>query len=121
MKNWIYTVLISFLCIHCKHKSSTETITTLELKSLLKKDKIQLLDVRTPIETAQGSIDGALFVNYFYADFYEKAAEKLNVNQPVYIYCRSGKRSTKAAKILKEKGYEVYSILGGYNKWKTEN
>jgi rhodanese-related sulfurtransferase len=37
------------------------------------------------------------------------------------LYCRSGNRSGKSAKILKKEGYEVYNILGGYNQWKQEN
>ena len=79
------------------------------------------MDVRTPTETEQGSIESALFVNYFDSDFATKAANQLNKEKPVYLFCRSGNRSGKAAKILKEKGFDVYNVLGGYTKWKTEN
>lgn len=121
MKHFIYLFFCSFLLINCGQKQQTNTITTVELKDLLGKNKIQLLDVRTPKEVAQGSIKSALFANYFDADFGTKAAAKLNRNKPVYLVCRTGNRSGKAAKILKEKGFEVYNVLGGYTKWKTEN
>lgn len=33
------------------------------------------------------------------------------------LYCRSGKRSKKAAAILSEKGYKVYELDKGFNAW----
>jgi rhodanese-related sulfurtransferase len=45
----------------------------------------------------------------------------LDKNKPVYLYCRGGGRSGKSAKILQEKGYTIYNVLGGYTKWKKEN
>lgn len=121
MKQLICVFFVSFLFINCGQKQEINTITTLELKQLLVKEKIQLVDVRTPKEVAQGSIETALFVNYFDTNFAVKTANKLDKNKPVYLYCRSGNRSGKAAVILKEKGFKVYNVLGGYNKWKIEN
>ena len=88
---------------------------------LLEKEYVQLLDVRTPEEIEQGFIKTAKFSNFFDTDFYTKATTQLDKNRPVYLYCRSGNRSSKSAKILQEKGYQVYNVLGGYNKWKQEN
>ncbi|MDB4241958.1 rhodanese-like domain-containing protein [Polaribacter sp.] len=36
------------------------------------------------------------------------------------MYCRSGNRSGKSAIILKEKGFEVYNVLGGYKMWSEQ-
>jgi thioredoxin-like negative regulator of GroEL len=36
------------------------------------------------------------------------------------IYCAGGKRSTNAAQALRSKGYIVYELTGGLNKWKLE-
>ena len=107
--------------LNCDKKLEINTITTSELKILLSKEKIQLLDVRTPEEIKNGSIKSAMFSNYYDADFYTKALQELDENKPVYLYCKSGNRSGKASKILQEKGYKAYNILGGYAKWKTEN
>jgi len=109
------------LFINCAKKQEINSITTQELKELLSKEKVQLLDVRTPIEIEQGSINSAIFVNYFDANFATKASKKLDKTKPVYVFCRSGNRSGKAAVILKENGFKVYNVLGGYTKWKTEN
>jgi len=38
----------------------------------------------------------------------------------LFVYCGSGIRCVKAAKILKEKGYvEVYELAGGLEAWKA--
>jgi rhodanese-related sulfurtransferase len=121
MRQLIFILFTSFFFINCGEVQEGNAITTLELKELLSKDKIQLIDVRTQREVKYGSIETALFVNFFDSDFTVKAIQKLDKNKPVYLYCRSGNRSGKATNILKEKGFEVYNVLGGYNKWKQEN
>ncbi|MFY9241510.1 MAG: rhodanese-like domain-containing protein [Polaribacter sp.] len=121
MKKVFCLIIISFLFINCDEAQEIKTITTLELKALLEKDKIQLLDVRTPEEIKNGFITSAKFVNYFDADFAEKVMKNLDKKKPVYLYCRSGGRSGKSAKILQEKGFEVYNVLGGFNQWELEN
>lgn len=121
MKQIIFILFASFLFINCGEMQEEKTITTQELKELLSKDKIQLIDVRTQVEVKFGFIETAQFVNFFDSDFAVKAIQKLDKNKPVYLYCRTGNRSGKATKVLKEKGFEVYNVLGGYSKWKQEN
>lgn len=118
----IFCVLIMILGFtNCRSQEKIKSITTIELKALLEKEEIQLLDVRSPKEIEQGFIKTAKFANYFDNDFYEQASKQLDKSKVVYLYCRSGNRSGKSAKILQEKGYNVYNVLGGYNQWKKEN
>lgn len=112
---------MTFFFINCNSQQEIKTISTIELKTLLAKENIQLLDVRSPKEIKNGFIKTAKFANYFDSDFYEQALGKLDKDKPVYLYCRSGNRSGKSAKILQEKGYEVVNVVGGYNQWKKEN
>jgi rhodanese-related sulfurtransferase len=121
MKSIFCVLLMVFGFTSCTAQDGVKSITTTELKALLEKENIQLLDVRSPEEIKQGAINTARFANYFDGDFYEKAVKQLDINKPVYLYCRSGNRSGKSAKILKAKGYTVYNVLGGYNQWKKEN
>ena len=58
---------------------------------------IQLIDIRTPGEYAEGYIEGAINVNFFDKDFNAQMA-KLNMDKELYIYCRSGNRSGKVIK-----------------------
>lgn len=121
MKNVFCLLLMSFFFINCNSQDEIKSISTSELKVLLDKGEIQLLDVRSPQEIKQGFIETAKFANFFDTDFNTKAISKLDKSKPVYLYCRTGNRSDKSAKRLKKEGYEVYNILGGYNKWKQEN
>ena len=114
-------MFVSLFFVNCNSQEGEKTISTLELKALLSKEKIQFVDIRTPREINNGFIKGALFVNFFDDDFTQKIIKKLDKNKPVYLYCRSGNRSGKAALILQEKGFNAFNVLGGYNQWKKEN
>lgn len=112
---------MSLSFINCNSQEEIKSISTQELKTLLEKEKVQLMDVRSPEEVEEGFIKTAVFMNFYDTDFVEKATKKLDKSKTVYLYCRSGGRSMKSAKMLKEKGYSVVNILGGYIQWKKEN
>ena len=112
---------MSFFFINCNSQEDVKSISTIELKALLDKGSIQLIDVRTPKEIEQGFIKTAKFADFYSENFLEKVIKELDKSKPVYLYCRSGNRSGKSAKILQEKGYNTYNVLGGYNQWKREN
>ena len=113
--------LVSLFFVSCGNSQEVKSITTSELKTILSKDKIQLIDVRTPKEVSQGFIESAMFSDFYNDNFSEVTIKLVAKDKPVYIYCRSGGRSMRASKILQEKGYEVVNILGGYSQWKKEN
>ena len=77
------------------------------------------LDVRTPGEYEEGHIENATFLNIKSKDF-EDELEKLDKNKKYFVYCRSGVRSNKGANLMKKHGFkEVYNIVGGIEKWKS--
>ncbi|WP_435414439.1 rhodanese-like domain-containing protein [Polaribacter aestuariivivens] len=121
MKKFFFFAFIMFFVSNCDSQKEIKTISTKELKTLMAEEKIQLLDVRTPDEIGKGHIKSAIFINYFDDNFSETSTKLLDKNKLVYVVCRSGNRSTKACKILKEEGFEVVNVLGGYNQWKKEN
>ena len=45
------------------------------------------------------------------------ADSTLQKDKPVAVYCRSGKRSKKAAAILSKKGYIIYDLDKGFIGW----
>jgi rhodanese-related sulfurtransferase len=92
-------------------------VTVEQFKSLLVGEGGTILDVRTPGEWAEGSIPNAEKMNYHDDDF-ETQIEALDKNQPVFVYCKLGGRSSSAAEILKEKGFtKVYNLDGGITAW----
>ena len=118
-------VAISFsLCYTSCVSSQVQGITDLESKSFAeaidKSSSFTLLDVRTEEEHVSGHIPNSLNMDFYSEDF-KKQVTTLDTNLPVYVYCRSGGRSAKAAAILAEEGYTVYNLLGGMMKWSSEN
>lgn len=77
----------------------------------------QIIDVRTPLEYAEGHIANAININVNEADFTLQIID-LDKNKPVMVYCKAGGRSAKAASILKDKGFkQVYDLDGGMIGW----
>lgn len=81
-----------------------------------KNKNIILLDLRQPFEIKEKKIENSISIplskinqEYF----------KLEKNKTIFLFCRSGKRSSIAARILKTKGYEnLFNIKGGIKAYK---
>ena len=92
-----------------------------EFEKKMASEKYLLVDVRTAEEFAEGHIEGALNIDYFSATFSD-GISKVGFEIPVLLYCRSGNRSGKAMKIMKELGFkEVYNLEGGIKGWISSN
>ena len=75
-----------------------------------------LLDVRERPEYRKGHIAGA--VNLPTAEIEGFLRRYPNRSLPVYVYCRSGRRSREAAAYLRRHGYRKVTDLGGF--WENE-
>ncbi len=76
-----------------------------------------IIDVRTAEEFNNGHINGAINIDWYSSNFSTEIAQ-LDKNTPVYIYCRSGGRSNKAAKKMLDKGFdEIIELQGGFAAW----
>ena len=88
-----------------------------EFKKIVEKGNGTLVDVRTPAEFNMGHIKGAVLINFYDTNF-KSDFNALNKNKPVYIYCRSGNRSSKAVGILKDIGFkEIVNLQYGIIDW----
>ena len=74
-----------------------------------------LVDVRTPEEFAAGHLPGA--VNLPVDELPQRLGELGSPEKPLVIYCRSGARSTRAERLLKERGFEQVFNLGPMSAW----
>lgn len=72
-----------------------------------------LLDVRTVEEFGDGHLPGAVNIP---VDELAARLGEVPEQRPVVVYCRSGNRSARAAKVLVEKGYQVRD-LGPMDAW----
>lgn len=91
-----------------------------EFKKLIEKGDGIVLDVRTPEEVASNHIANASFINFYDPGFKEKIAV-MQKSKPIYIYCKGGGRSSQAAQILIDSGFQkVYNLEGGIMAWEYE-
>lgn len=75
-----------------------------------------LLDVRDPFEYMVGHIPGAR--NLPVTRIQQAEYQAPNMAKPVFVYCKSGGRATRAARLLRSMGYrEVWNAgaIEGYN------
>ncbi len=78
-----------------------------------------LLDVRTSNETDQGIIMNASVIDFYDQYFYDKIS-KIQKDKIVYVYCRSGGRSSRAAELLVKSGQiQVVNLMGGIKDWQN--
>ncbi len=76
-----------------------------------------LVDVRTPGEFKEGHIPGAVNIDL------QRLGQRLNEiprDKPVVLYCRSGQRSSVAAGMLAQAGYDNIYDLGGIITWRAQ-
>ena len=103
------TVLLLLGACACAHRVSAE-----QAKKMVE-EGAKLVDVRSPEEFQSGHLDGA--INVPVAELEERLAEVGPKDQPVVVYCASGFRSARAARILDGKGFTHVADLGAMSSW----
>lgn len=119
----VFIVVSVLLLVGCQQKtdSSIQVITPEELLSEMEtEESVQLIDVRTSEEFFEGHIGSAQNICITEDDFEEKV-KLLDKSKPVYVYCRTGGRSARAAKKLQEMGFsKIYDMQGGIQLWQQK-
>ena len=83
-------------------------------------EKINLLDVREPIEYAEFNIGATLFPLGKIQGMQIEDIEDLR-NEEVIIHCRSGKRSMMACMMLEQMGFtNTVNVVGGMLDWQEK-
>ncbi len=75
-----------------------------------------LLDVRTQHEFDQGHIPGAMHIPI---DELRGRIRELPANKVIYAYCQVGLRGYLASRILRQHGYQVKNLTGGYRSYQN--
>lgn len=80
---------------------------------------VQVFDVRTAEEYNTGHLPHALQADYTNKPEFHERVKYLDKQKPVYIYCLSGGRSSKAAQWMRENGFsKVVELENGVSAWK---
>ena len=104
MKKLILLLLL-FTLSSCGTQVSDEVL--LAAHAAYQSRNAMIVDVRTPEEYKAKHIPGA---RNFPLQSLTKDFKKLPRNKKIILYCRSGNRSSTAAKFLKQQGYEIFDV-----------
>ncbi|MEZ4875092.1 MAG: rhodanese-like domain-containing protein [Flavobacteriaceae bacterium] len=122
MKKPVLLIFLFLFFASCHQEKGEIIIATPEqvYEAVYEEASPQLLDVRTEGEYLVSHLKNAQNICVTSDDFQEKAAS-LDKEKPVYVYCKGGGRSSKAAQILRDMGFtKVYDLQGGLKNWQLQ-
>jgi len=124
MKIKVLSLVLLLIGVTSCLKNQVEGVQVLDVSKYEKKmaqPDVQLVDVRTPEEFAEGHLENAINIDITANDFDTKITA-LDKEKPVMVYCKAGGRSAKASSRLNELGFKNISDLeGGIINWNSEN
>ena len=126
MRKIIILIALCFLCGCAKqedHKAESPAFISISsdeaMKMLQENESYILLDVRTMEEYKEGHIKDAICIPNETID--DTVVDTLtDMDQLIFVYCRSGRRSKEAAQKLVDMGYTKIYDIGGIIDWKGE-
>ena len=121
MKKILFLLSIMFL-FSCGNTNSQiiEDVNAENFHQLIEKGDGIIIDVRTSQEFNSGHIIDATNID-FYSEYFTDKLKIVRKDVPIYVYCRSGGRSSSAANKMEKLGFtKVYNLLGGIGSWQSE-
>jgi rhodanese-related sulfurtransferase len=114
----VFALIASVLLLAgCSSSSSAIDLSVTEFSAKVAEAGVITLDVRTPIEFAEGHIEGARLIDFQSGNF-ENEIAALDKNATYAVYCRSGNRSGQAVKVMQDAGFtNVFNMNGGVIDW----
>lgn len=91
------------------------------MSEILERDSTILIDVRTPDEYNSFRIKSSINIDYYNPAFLDSISS-YKAKKNIIFYCRSGRRSYYAAKLIQQKGFNmIYNLKGGVLEVKKKN
>ncbi len=100
-------------------QAQLNNLDTAQFKAKKSEGNVQIVDVRTSQEFEAAHIEGAVHIDYFEENFWEKI-EQLDKAKISLIYCRSGRRSIRVCTLMKNGGFDadkVFNLKEGMLEW----
>jgi rhodanese-related sulfurtransferase len=126
MKKSLVTLLLSTslmsLILSCSNDNMNYmSVNVEEFEATISDTTVQVLDVRTAEEYMEGHIARSINIDVKTDTFEVGANTRLDKSHTVALYCRSGRRSKKAAEILSNNGFKVIELNEGITSWTNNN
>ena len=121
IRNFIILYIILFSSCQNTQEEKFRNIDIIKFYETVSASNITILDVRTSQERAHGYINNSTHIDFYDDSFLDKV-NLLNKENPIYIYCKVGGRSTKVSEKISELGFkEIYNLEGGFISWSGHN
>ena len=121
--NFFLHLLIAIIFLSCESITSQviENVDAAQFQQLIIKKHGIIIDVRTPEEFYAGHIKEATNIDFYDDEFLAKL-KIVRKDIPIYVYCKSGGRSSVAARKMEELGFsKVYNLRRGISAWCSAN
>lgn len=125
ISNLLVTILVGATAVSCGQNTAKSTLkkATIEIispKQFKENSKNEIIiDVRTVKEFVNGHLKNAVNIDFYNKNHLENF-KKFNKEKPLYVYCRSGRRSNIVASELIKMGFKkVYDLKGGIIAWEN--
>ena len=104
----------------CNSNLDVETLSVEEFDILRKQEKITIIDVR---EKGELPVVDEFSIDLIPLSEFENRVLTISTENRIVVFCKSGQRSAKAVKILKEKfpNCQAFSLKGGIENWKKSD
>lgn len=113
MTSWIIIVMGVLLVVAIVTRARPD-ITGPQARTMVG-DGARLIDVRTAAEFSGGSLPGSR--NLPVDEVPRRMQELEPKEKPIVLFCHSGMRSARAARMLKRAGFVTVHNLGSINRW----
>ncbi len=110
MKKIVLGLITCILLVGCGNNTTSMNKTQSTINEVVSGQDYIIVDVRTNEEYNTGHVVGSINIPY---DTIDKDTG-LDKDKYIFVYCKSGARSSKAYDTLKKLGYDVYN-LGAYD------
>lgn len=111
-KLWAVGILdIAGYVLEADLSETLATVDRTELRALLERGDVQVVDVREPVERDEGYLPGS--TNIPYRLLRRAGTGALRRDQPVVTVCESGPRAALAASLLQREGFDVRPVADG--------
>ena len=118
MKNRIFFLAAGFFAVLSTF-AQTKNVSSAFAEQKLNKKKVVVLDVRTTQEFNEGHLPNAVHIDVLDSVAFVQQITKLKKRKTYLVYCKSGRRSAKAATIMEQQGFRhIWNMDGGITAWK---
>ncbi len=105
------------MALRSRGETTMKQLTANEVKELLTKQDLNIVDVREVDEVKEGKIPGAMNIPLGLLEF---RMHELDKSKEYIMVCRSGGRSGRASQFLESQGFKITNMTGGMLAWEGD-